>query len=121
MFPSHSHNCVINADRLPHKCVSLHHSDPKIGRRTCIHTSTHRRIHRTINAYIRVETHIHTQAFIKTNHTIHTHTHTYIQVLGPEEMILVPPRHYCIVTNPVKRDADDKIVLNEDKQVPYDI
>ncbi len=40
-----------------------------------------------------------------------------MQVLGPEEMILVPPRHYCIIKNPVERDADGNIVLNDDKQV----
>jgi major vault protein len=39
------------------------------------------------------------------------------QVLGPEEMILVPPRHYCIIKNPVKRDAESKLVVNDDNQV----
>mmetsp|Transcript_12542 Transcript_12542/g.30772 ORF Transcript_12542/g.30772 Transcript_12542/m.30772 type:complete len:856 (+) Transcript_12542:375-2942(+) len=40
-----------------------------------------------------------------------------IKVLGPEEMILVPPRHYCIVKNPVKRDAQGAILLDDQNQV----
>jgi hypothetical protein len=26
-------------------------------------------------------------------------------ILGPEKMITVPPRHYCVVENPVARDG----------------
>lgn len=32
--------------------------------------------------------------------------------LGPERMITLPPRHYCIVENPVLRDADNKVVYD---------
>lgn len=39
-------------------------------------------------------------------------------VLGPEKMITIPPRHYCIVQNPVLRDEDGDIVVDEvSKQV----
>jgi len=34
-------------------------------------------------------------------------------VFGPEKMITVPPRHYCIIENPVLRDADGKIVFDK--------
>lgn len=35
-------------------------------------------------------------------------------VLGPEKMITIPPRHYCIVQNPVLRDAaTNEIVVDE--------
>ncbi|XP_076435145.1 major vault protein-like isoform X2 [Babylonia areolata] len=33
-------------------------------------------------------------------------------VFGPEKMIVVPPRHYCVVENPVLRDKDDDVVLD---------
>jgi len=33
-------------------------------------------------------------------------------VLGPEKMITLPPRTYCIVENPVLRDADKKVVYD---------
>jgi|SRR6218665_1339673 len=33
-------------------------------------------------------------------------------VLGPERMITVPPRHYCIIENPVVRDKDNDVVLD---------
>ena len=33
-------------------------------------------------------------------------------VLGPEKMITVPPRHYCVMLNPVMRDADDQIQVD---------
>ena len=39
------------------------------------------------------------------------------QVLGLEEMVLVPPHHYCIVQNPVRRDAHGEVLLNEQSQV----
>jgi major vault protein len=38
-------------------------------------------------------------------------------VVGPEKMVTVPPRHYCVVENPVVRDADDNIVYEASKQV----
>jgi len=40
-----------------------------------------------------------------------------LKVLGPEEMVLVPPRHYCVVQNPVRRDAHGEVLLNEQGQV----
>ncbi len=33
-------------------------------------------------------------------------------VFGPEKMITLPPRTYCIVENPVLRDADKKVVYD---------
>lgn len=33
-------------------------------------------------------------------------------VFGPEKMIVVPPRHYCVVENPVIRDDDGDVVLD---------
>ena len=33
-------------------------------------------------------------------------------VFGPDRMITVPPRHYCIIENPVVRDADGKVVTD---------
>ena len=38
-------------------------------------------------------------------------------IFGPEKMITVPPRHYCIVENPVVRDDDDRPVFDESGQV----
>ncbi|XP_059146176.1 major vault protein-like isoform X2 [Physella acuta] len=32
--------------------------------------------------------------------------------LGPEKMVVVPPRHYCVIENPVSRDKDGKIVVD---------
>ncbi|CAF1039794.1 unnamed protein product [Brachionus calyciflorus] len=32
-------------------------------------------------------------------------------VLGPEKMIVIPPNHYCLIENPVKRDAKNNNVL----------
>ena len=37
-------------------------------------------------------------------------------ILGPEKMIVVPPRHYCIVENPAITD-DGKAVLDSYGQV----
>lgn len=34
-------------------------------------------------------------------------------VFGPEDMIKIPPRHYVIIGNPVIRDAEKKVVLDE--------
>uniref|UniRef100_T1J2H3 Major vault protein n=1 Tax=Strigamia maritima TaxID=126957 RepID=T1J2H3_STRMM len=33
-------------------------------------------------------------------------------LLGPDKMIIVPPRYYCIIGNPVIRDADDAIIFD---------
>ena len=38
-------------------------------------------------------------------------------ILGPEKMIVVPPRHYCIIENPVVRDGDSKPILDSNGQV----
>lgn len=37
-------------------------------------------------------------------------------VYGPEKMIVVPPRHYCVVENPVLRDKDLVVVLDASGQ-----
>eukprot|EP00292_Cryptomonas_paramecium_P004510 CAMPEP_0113703268 /NCGR_PEP_ID=MMETSP0038_2-20120614/25746_1 /TAXON_ID=2898 /ORGANISM="Cryptomonas paramecium" /LENGTH=854 /DNA_ID=CAMNT_0000627673 /DNA_START=99 /DNA_END=2660 /DNA_ORIENTATION=- /assembly_acc=CAM_ASM_000170 len=39
------------------------------------------------------------------------------KVFGPEEMILVPPRHYCIVQNPVKRNDKGEVLADKNDQV----
>lgn len=33
--------------------------------------------------------------------------------LGPEKMVVVPPRHYCMIENPVFRDKDGKPVIDQ--------
>lgn len=38
-------------------------------------------------------------------------------ILGPEKMITIPPRHYCIVENPVLRDKDDRVVVDGNGQI----
>lgn len=38
-------------------------------------------------------------------------------VIGPEKMIVVPPRHYCIVENPVVKDKDGQPVVDAAGQV----
>jgi len=38
-------------------------------------------------------------------------------ILGPEKMITIPPRHYCIVENPVLRDKDSQVVLDTNGQI----
>ncbi|XP_065054795.1 major vault protein-like isoform X2 [Rhopilema esculentum] len=38
-------------------------------------------------------------------------------VFGPEKMITIPPRHYCIVENPVLKDKTGKVILDEHGQV----
>ncbi|XP_019850101.1 PREDICTED: major vault protein-like [Amphimedon queenslandica] len=38
-------------------------------------------------------------------------------ILGPEKMIVVPPRHYCVIENPVVRDGDSKPILDSNGQV----
>ena len=37
-------------------------------------------------------------------------------VFGPERMITVPPRHYCVIENPVITDADEKPVFDGNGQ-----
>ena len=34
-------------------------------------------------------------------------------VSGPEKMVVVPPRFYCIIENPVQRDADGNVAYDE--------
>lgn len=42
----------------------------------------------------------------------------FIQViLGPEKMITIPPRHYCIVENPVLRDKDGHVLIDANGQI----
>jgi len=36
---------------------------------------------------------------------------------GPDPMIMVPPRHYCIISNPVLRDDKGRVVLDKDNQI----
>ena len=36
--------------------------------------------------------------------------------LGPEKMITIPPRNYCIIENPVQRDQSDAVVFDENGQ-----
>jgi major vault protein len=31
---------------------------------------------------------------------------------GPTEMILIPPRHYCVIANPVARDTKGKVIVD---------
>jgi len=38
-------------------------------------------------------------------------------ILGPDKMITVPPRHYCVIENPVLRDKDDRVVVDINGQI----
>ena len=38
-------------------------------------------------------------------------------VSGPQRMVTVPPRHYCVVLNPVMRGQDGQILLDAVGQV----
>jgi len=40
-------------------------------------------------------------------------------ILGPEKMIVVPPRHYCIVENPVIIGDDNNMVLDSYGQASF--
>lgn len=40
-----------------------------------------------------------------------------VVLLNPERMITVPPRHYCVVLNPVLRDADKHVLIDNLGQV----
>lgn len=33
-------------------------------------------------------------------------------VLGPERMIIIPPRHYCVIENPILRNKDGEVLLD---------
>jgi major vault protein len=37
-------------------------------------------------------------------------------VFGPEKMITVPPRHYCIIENPILLDKDGRVVVDRHGQ-----
>lgn len=37
-------------------------------------------------------------------------------VFGPQQMITIPPRHYCIIENPVVVDKDSKVVFDVNGQ-----
>merc|ERR1719219_3271089 len=34
-------------------------------------------------------------------------------ILSPEKMVIVPPRHYCIIHNPVLRDLNNHIQMDQ--------
>jgi len=38
-------------------------------------------------------------------------------VAGPEPMVMIPPRHYCIIANPVQRDDKGNIVTEKGGQI----
>jgi len=38
-------------------------------------------------------------------------------VSGPDPMIMVPPRHYCIIANPVAKDEKGNVIIGKDNQV----
>lgn len=38
-------------------------------------------------------------------------------LMAPERMVVVPPRHYCVIENPVLRDKDNRIQYDEAGQV----
>ena len=37
-------------------------------------------------------------------------------IFGPEKMITIPPRNYCVIENPVTRDKENKITYDESGQ-----
>ncbi|CAF3612282.1 unnamed protein product, partial [Adineta steineri] len=38
-------------------------------------------------------------------------------LLGPERMLIIPPRHYCVIENPAVRDKNGKVILDSNGQV----
>jgi major vault protein len=38
-------------------------------------------------------------------------------LLGPERMLIIPPRHYCVIDNPAVRDRTGKVVIDSNGQV----
>ncbi len=38
-------------------------------------------------------------------------------ISGPDPMVMVPPRHYCIIANPVARDEKGSVIIGKDNQV----
>lgn len=37
-------------------------------------------------------------------------------VYGPQQMVTIPPRHYCVIENPVLLDGKSKVVFDENGQ-----
>lgn len=37
-------------------------------------------------------------------------------VFGPQQMVTLPPRHYCVIENPVFTDDEGKVVFDESGQ-----
>jgi major vault protein len=37
-------------------------------------------------------------------------------IFGPEKMITIPPRNYCVIENPIEKDANGKAVIDENGQ-----
>ena len=37
-------------------------------------------------------------------------------MFGPEKMVTVPPRHYCVIENPVVKDSKDAVVRDPNGQ-----
>ncbi len=35
-------------------------------------------------------------------------------ILGPEKMVVIPPRNYCVIENPVMKSSQDESVLFDD-------
>eukprot|EP01116_Phalansterium_solitarium_P022421 TRINITY_DN73_c0_g2_i1.p1 TRINITY_DN73_c0_g2~~TRINITY_DN73_c0_g2_i1.p1 ORF type:complete len:853 (+),score=396.71 TRINITY_DN73_c0_g2_i1:79-2559(+) len=35
---------------------------------------------------------------------------------GPDAMIMVPPRHFCVISNPVAKDEEGNVILDKNKQ-----
>jgi len=40
-------------------------------------------------------------------------------ISGPDPMIMIPPRHYCIIANPVARDEKGKVLSDANGQTKY--
>ena len=34
-------------------------------------------------------------------------------ISGPDKMVIIPPRHYCIIANPVTRTKDKKTIIKD--------
>ncbi|XP_022093212.1 major vault protein-like isoform X2 [Acanthaster planci] len=55
--------------------------------------------------------------------TVETGPRTFIRqdhervIFGPEKMIMVPPRHYCIIENPVQRNEDGSVIVDQSGQI----
>ncbi|XP_038074370.1 mediator of RNA polymerase II transcription subunit 15-like isoform X3 [Patiria miniata] len=55
--------------------------------------------------------------------TVETGPRTFIRqdhervIFGPEKMAMVPPRHYCIIENPVQRNEDGSVIEDQSGQI----